>query len=187
MANLAWPALLALVCGALSLLWTATLDAELGEGRPAQAAQSLGAAGLLVAGGVGSLLVRGEAIQMLLGGWQLNEGWRREIRCFPTCGRGRVRQSLTWRVAENGPAILLLFDGVLLASVRKPLPRLLKRGLNGHRHQARLHRLGYQGTTSANCHAQRSPLVGDRSHLVTGDGCGAAGESRSWSGHRNDA
>lgn len=74
----------------------------------------------------------GEAIQMLLGDWQLTEGWRCEIRCFPTCGRGRVRQSLTLRVAENGPAILLLFYGVLLASVLKPLRGLLKRGLISH-------------------------------------------------------
>ena len=68
---------------------------------------------------------------MLVGGWELDESLRREIRCFPTCGRRRYRESGAVRLAENWPWMLLLFYGVLLGSVLRPLPRLLRRGLNG--------------------------------------------------------
>lgn len=132
MSNLAWPALLAPLCGGLGLLWTTTLVAEEEEDRPAQTSQYLGAAGLLVVSGVCSLLMVGETIQMLIGGWQLDESLRRELRCFPRCSRRRYREGLALRVAENWPLMLLLFYGVLLGFVLRPLPHLLQRGLSTH-------------------------------------------------------
>lgn len=127
-----FPALIAPLCGGAGLLWDATLRAERADGRKPQPIQDVGAACLLIVGGVGCLVMVSQAIAMLLSGWQIDPELQHQIRCLVTCRgyRGGWKKGAT--LATHWPWVLLVSYGLLFCWIAPPLSRLLRRSSINH-------------------------------------------------------